>query len=133
VGGRVDERLPALHDERVQLIRIAGGSGEPAILRGARGLLEASRPALVFDWCADSWSALGEHPAATAELLAGLDYTVFTPVLRREAAWSVRPPAFERFEPASLDALAARTGPGSYVVALPATAARAASQLTRPR
>lgn len=117
---RLDELIGELVvGDGVDLIRILVGGAEAEVLRGARSLIAAARPALIFDWCPESWSAIGEPPAPTAELLASLDYELFAPVIRPRPGWALGPPAFERFVPASLAELRAGTMPGANVVALP--------------
>jgi hypothetical protein len=116
---RLDEQLPELGREGVDVVRILVGGREPEVLRGARGMLEAARPALIFDWCPEGWRDAGEAPGATAELLEQLGYRLFAPVLQHRPAWSVGPIRLERFEPAALDAFATGSLPGANVVAIP--------------
>lgn len=126
IGGdptRLDELLTAagLPDGRLDLVRIVVGGTEPAVLRGARSLLATTRPALLFDWCPESWRALGETPAGAADLLAELDYELFAPVLTvARRWWSAGPPRFERFAPVPLAALRDGKLPALNVVAIAA-------------
>jgi hypothetical protein len=116
---RLDEQLPDLAGDGVDVVRILVRGLEADVLRGAAGLLDAARPALIFDWCPDNWGAVGEPPAPTAELLGRLGYELFAPVQQQRPGWWIGPTRLERFEPVSLDQLASGSLPGANMVALP--------------
>ncbi len=120
---RLDDVLLSRLGTGVDLVRVLAGGSEARVLRGARALIDAARPALVFDWCPDSWGEAGETPAAAAELLAELGYELYAPVIRRPPRWSVGPIAFSQFAPVALAALRSGSLPGGNVVAVPAGSA----------
>jgi hypothetical protein len=127
VGGdptRLDELISpgGLPGGRLALVRIVVGGTEPAVLRGARGLLARTRPPLLFDWCPESWSAVGETPAGAAAVLDEFDYELFAPVLAVAPRWSAGPPRFERFSPVPLAALRDGKLPTLNLVAIAAGA-----------
>jgi SAM-dependent methyltransferase len=109
----------------VDLIRILVGGTEAAALRGARQLLAAARPALVFDWCPESWSEVGETAASTADLLGELDYALYAPVMRERRRWSVGPAELSGFTRVLLSEFESGSLPGANVVALPVGSAGA--------
>jgi hypothetical protein len=117
---RLDELLLDRVGAGADLVRVLAGGAEARVLRGARSLLGHARPALVFDWCAETWRAEGETPDAAADLLEELEYELYLAVIRRPPRWSVAPISFSRFEPAAVVALRSGTLPGGNVVAIPA-------------
>lgn len=73
-AGRVDEAVPPEDAARVGFIKIDVEGYEIAALEGARGILERSRPTVMFEVCADSLARQRQTPADIYGFLAAFGY-----------------------------------------------------------
>jgi FkbM family methyltransferase len=59
------------------VIKIDTDGFDPAILRGARGVLTTSKPVVFYEWHPDCYAAAGEDDTSHADFLMGLGYDGF--------------------------------------------------------
>jgi spore maturation protein CgeB len=60
-----------------EVIKIDTDGFEPAILRGAKGVLSTARPVVFYEWHPDFYSMAGENDTSHADLLMDLGYDGF--------------------------------------------------------
>ncbi len=74
---RVDEAVPVEKAGRVSFIKIDVEGYEIAALEGARAVIEAHRPAIMFEVAHSALARLGQTPGDVYEYLAGYGYEFY--------------------------------------------------------